>query len=535
MNLSGHQLAYLDKMRNMAEDAYGQARGTQDETVKKVFEALNNKTWGASSTMLMEIARDTSSYEKFGKIFKVLWEAADSQPRNWRKIFKALMLCEYLVKNGSERCVDEIRDHTYKIRQLQDFRYMEDRVDRGQGVREKAKQLLELLSDNQNIRDVRDQARKLRDKFVGVGSGGGGQQSYSGSGGASSYSGGGGYSDKGNGESSTGGRYSDESSGYGGGYSDGGATTGRYSQEDTPQQSSYGGAPPESEPAAEREFAPALNIRMKPKTKAVPKLKMKTAAAPQEDLFAQQEPSTDLFASAPADFDPRGGTEEPPVSQEEEFADFSGAPDDGGFDNGFADFAAAPEPPEEQQPQFVEPTPPPVQAFDAFAAAPPLQPTPIQPAIPAAMMPPAAPQMMMPPQQQYPPQATNPYAPRPMYGMAPPTMGGGGMMGMPPAAMGGGPMAGGPMGGGPMSGGGASQQPQQQQQQQQQQEDGDFGDFEASPGPEPPKKDLADTIVNLDSLSINTSAKAKASPAASSAAPGKRKYAHPAALRGGAA
>jgi len=41
---------YLDKVRNAAEDAYGQARGMRDETEKKVFEALNNKNWGASST-----------------------------------------------------------------------------------------------------------------------------------------------------------------------------------------------------------------------------------------------------------------------------------------------------------------------------------------------------------------------------------------------------------------------------------------------------------------------------------------------------
>jgi len=66
--------------------------------------------------------------DKFSKIFKIVWEAADSPARNWRKIFKALMLTEYLVKNGCERCVDEIRDHSYRIRQLQDFNYYEERV-----------------------------------------------------------------------------------------------------------------------------------------------------------------------------------------------------------------------------------------------------------------------------------------------------------------------------------------------------------------------------------------------------------------------
>jgi hypothetical protein len=40
-------------------------------------------------------------------------------------------------------------------------------------VREKAKQLIELLGDNERIRDERDKARRLRDKFVGIGATGG--------------------------------------------------------------------------------------------------------------------------------------------------------------------------------------------------------------------------------------------------------------------------------------------------------------------------------------------------------------------------
>lgn len=188
---SAHKKKYID---NAISPRYGHARGLRHETEKKVFEALNNKNWGASSTTLNNIARDTYSFEKFQKIFKLVWEAADSPPRNWRKVFKALMLCEYLVKNGCERCVDEIRDHAFQIRQLQDFNYYEEKLDRGQGVREKAKKLVELLADSSVIRDARENAKRLRDKFVGHGS-----NKYSGHGGKSSLSshisGTGGYSD----------------------------------------------------------------------------------------------------------------------------------------------------------------------------------------------------------------------------------------------------------------------------------------------------------------------------------------------------
>jgi len=237
-------LAYLDKVRNAAEDAYGHARGLRDETEKKVFEALNNKNWGASSTTLNDISQETYSYDKFQKIFKLIWEAADSPPRNWRKVFKALMLCEYLVKNGCERCVDEIRDHSFRVRQLQDFNYYEEKLDRGQGVREKAKQLVELLADSGLIRDARENAKRLRDKFVGHGPGNefSGRQGSGLSYGASS----GIHNSK---------RYSDKC-----GYLDSAIPAdapGRYNAESNPET-----------------FEPAP-LRIKAKTKTVPRIKMK--------------------------------------------------------------------------------------------------------------------------------------------------------------------------------------------------------------------------------------------------------------------
>ena len=236
----------------------------RDDTEKKVFEALNNKNWGASSTTLNVIARETYSYDKFQKIFKLIWEAADSPPRNWRKIFKALMLCEYLVKNGCERCVDEIRDHTFRVRQLQEFNYYEEKLDRGQGVREKAKQLVDLLADSSVIRDSRENAKRLRDKFVGHGSGNG----YSGTVGSANR-----------GHSYSSGSYSD-SAGHpdqradsdplprsaGGNYSD---APGRYAAEPGIHSAR------EATPRAHVDCDPAP-LRIKPKTKNVPCIKMKS-------------------------------------------------------------------------------------------------------------------------------------------------------------------------------------------------------------------------------------------------------------------
>ena len=70
-----------------------------------------------------------------------MWEAIETQrPSAWRVVFKGLTLLEHLVKNGSERCVDDARNHSHVLRNLNRFNYYEGTVDRGVGVREKSKQ-----------------------------------------------------------------------------------------------------------------------------------------------------------------------------------------------------------------------------------------------------------------------------------------------------------------------------------------------------------------------------------------------------------
>ena len=109
-------------------------------------------------------------------------------------------MVEHLIKNGNERVVEEARDHMFKIRTLTDFNFYEGAIDRGNGgecqcehpkrslsiftvliswnstsirrslfqtVREKARNVIELLQDNARIREERDKARQLREKFSG--------------------------------------------------------------------------------------------------------------------------------------------------------------------------------------------------------------------------------------------------------------------------------------------------------------------------------------------------------------------------------
>eukprot|EP00638_Chattonella_subsalsa_P004933 CAMPEP_0117757266 /NCGR_PEP_ID=MMETSP0947-20121206/14621_1 /TAXON_ID=44440 /ORGANISM="Chattonella subsalsa, Strain CCMP2191" /LENGTH=739 /DNA_ID=CAMNT_0005577111 /DNA_START=101 /DNA_END=2320 /DNA_ORIENTATION=+ len=212
----------FDALRNAVEEVATTVKPKND-TEKRVYEALSNKNWGASSSLMQEIARDTFDFEKYPSITKLIWAALDAPGRSWRQVFKGLTLLEFLIKNGSERIIEDSRDHMHRIRMLQNFNYTDTtaNIDRGQGVREKSKQVVDLLASNENIREEREKARRLRNKYVGVSN-----DSYSGGfGGNNSF--GGSYDGFGSDPRGGGGKYSD-SYNSGGGWSGGGGGSSYY-------------------------------------------------------------------------------------------------------------------------------------------------------------------------------------------------------------------------------------------------------------------------------------------------------------------
>jgi epsin len=89
----------------------------------------------------------------------------------WRQIYKALQLLEYLVKNGSERVIDDARSHLSTLKMLRNFHYIDEKMkDQGVNVRNRAKELVDLLQDSERIRNERRKAKSGRSKFGGVSS-----------------------------------------------------------------------------------------------------------------------------------------------------------------------------------------------------------------------------------------------------------------------------------------------------------------------------------------------------------------------------
>ncbi|WFD42146.1 Epsin-3, clathrin recruitment and traffic between the Golgi and endosome [Malassezia psittaci] len=141
----------------------------------KVREATNDDPWGASSTLMQEIAQAHDFNEIMPTIFRRFME---KEARDWRQIYKALQLLEYIVKHGSERVVDEARSHLSTIKILRNFHYIDEKgKDQGingtylpsDPVRNRAKELATLLSDVELIRSERRKARANRTKYQGTG------------------------------------------------------------------------------------------------------------------------------------------------------------------------------------------------------------------------------------------------------------------------------------------------------------------------------------------------------------------------------
>ncbi|KAH8582100.1 epsin like ENTH VHS domain involved in endocytosis vesicular trafficking [Cryptosporidium sp. chipmunk genotype I] len=135
---------------------------------KWLKEATSNTNWGCSSTILNEIARSMTDYHDYVLVQKCIGDCLSEKAIKWRRIFKTLVLVEYLLKNGIDRFVDDFKEYMYKIRHLQDFYYTEEGKDKGAGIREKSKYILNLMNDPLLLKSERKKARDNRGKYIGI-------------------------------------------------------------------------------------------------------------------------------------------------------------------------------------------------------------------------------------------------------------------------------------------------------------------------------------------------------------------------------
>ncbi|WRT69935.1 uncharacterized protein IL334_006926 [Kwoniella shivajii] len=151
--------SYYNQAKNMVLNV--------SEMEAKVREATNDDPWGASSTLMQQIADGAQFNEIMPTIYARFME---KEAREWRQIYKALTLLEFLVKNGSERVVDDARAHISTIKMLRSFHYIDEKgKDQGINVRNRSSEIASLLGDVEKIRVERRKAKQNKNKYQGGG------------------------------------------------------------------------------------------------------------------------------------------------------------------------------------------------------------------------------------------------------------------------------------------------------------------------------------------------------------------------------
>ncbi len=133
-------------------------------------EATNDEQWGPTGKQMTELAQHTFTYEHFPEVMGMLWKRMLQEGTyNWRRVYKSLLLLNYLVTNGSERVVTSAREHIYDLRRLENYTHVDEfGKDQGVNVRHKAKLLIDLIQNDEKIRMERKKAKQYKDKFIGV-------------------------------------------------------------------------------------------------------------------------------------------------------------------------------------------------------------------------------------------------------------------------------------------------------------------------------------------------------------------------------
>ncbi|XP_060530049.1 uncharacterized protein LOC132704188 [Cylas formicarius] len=142
------------------------------EIEAKVREATNDEAWGPTGAIMQELAHSTFTYEHFPEVMSMLWKRMlQDSKQHWRRTYKALLVLNYLIKNGSERVVTSAREHIYDLRSLENYTFMDDSgKDQGVNIRHKVKELIDFIQDDDKLREERKKAKKNKDKYIGMSS-----------------------------------------------------------------------------------------------------------------------------------------------------------------------------------------------------------------------------------------------------------------------------------------------------------------------------------------------------------------------------
>eukprot|EP00927_Polykrikos_kofoidii_P051174 TRINITY_DN4497_c0_g1_i1.p1 TRINITY_DN4497_c0_g1~~TRINITY_DN4497_c0_g1_i1.p1 ORF type:complete len:465 (-),score=89.90 TRINITY_DN4497_c0_g1_i1:109-1338(-) len=133
---------------------------------KNLREATSDKHYGCPNSVLYDLAQSACNYHHRQKIMAMVREKLNSTADRWCRILKTLTLVEYLVKNGPHEAVSDVRCELRLIQRFLHFSFYEGGKERGGGVVEKAKVVVNLFSDEEVLRSEREKAQEHRTKIM---------------------------------------------------------------------------------------------------------------------------------------------------------------------------------------------------------------------------------------------------------------------------------------------------------------------------------------------------------------------------------
>jgi len=103
-------------------------------------------------------------------VMDMIWKRLHDSVKNWRHIYKALLLVEFLLKAGPVHVVAEIQKNVFAVQTLTTFAYVSAKsgVDKGMNVREAAANVLKLLQSEPLLRREREVGVRNHQRYTEV-------------------------------------------------------------------------------------------------------------------------------------------------------------------------------------------------------------------------------------------------------------------------------------------------------------------------------------------------------------------------------
>ncbi|CCW63423.1 unnamed protein product [Phytomonas sp. EM1] len=149
-----------------AAKEWARVKAGGDEFVTLVHEATNEDKWGPTGKQMEDVCRafPRGATEIMDEIVRRL----KHRDKLWRSCYKALLLLDYLARNLSDSYLPEICALVPLLRTIsQSFYYTSGKgIDHGISVRERAKNLADLLSDGLLLRQEREKSAQTKAKLA---------------------------------------------------------------------------------------------------------------------------------------------------------------------------------------------------------------------------------------------------------------------------------------------------------------------------------------------------------------------------------